>query len=334
MFDGGSHLPARIRVHDADALRGDSNFDLVLGGWTKEGGIQVAHELVRELNGRPVESLKLDQVAINPALPADRFAIPAAIKASAPQAATSDIPYQWYLRRQYLGLLTDSDAMFYDAADSQGLRLVELGRGVEHVVGGSHNNMIVEMKDYLVMFEAPIDARQSRWAIAAAKAKFPGKPIKYLVLTHHHMDHTSGARAYVAEGAAVIVPAPDKAFFTKAFAAPHTIDQDALQRHPRKAEIIEVADMLKISDGEREIGIYRIDAKHVDGMLIMHIPDAKLVFVTDLYSPVRDVRGNPNQGDLIAGLEKWRLTPEILAGGHGGSSPYADLMKLQTASAN
>jgi len=56
--------------------------------------------------------------------------------------------------------------------------------------------------------------------------------------------------------------------------------------------------------------------------------------VTDLYSPVRDVRGNPNQGDFIAGLEKWRLTPEILAGGHGGSGPYADLVKLQSASAN
>jgi glyoxylase-like metal-dependent hydrolase (beta-lactamase superfamily II) len=334
MFDGAGHLPARIRVRDEDGLRGDSNFDLVLGGWAQEGGIQVAHELVRELNGRPVEWLKLDQVAINPALPADRFAIPAAVKASAPRQATSEIPYQWYLRRHYLGLLTDSDAMFYDSADSQGLKLVELGRGVEHVVGGSHNNMIVEMKNYLVVFEAPIDERQSRWVIAAAKAKFPGKPIKYLVLTHHHMDHTSGARTYVAEGATVIVPSPDKAFFAKAFAAPHTIDRDALQRHPRKAEIIEVADMLKISDGDREIGIYRIDAKHVDGMLIMQIPDTKLVFVTDLYSPVRDVRGNPNQGDLIAGLEKWRLTPEILAGGHGGSGPFADLLKMQSASAN
>ena len=49
--------------------------------------------------------------------------------------------------------------------------------------------------------------------IDAAKAKYPGKPIKYLVLTHHHMDHTGGMRAYVAEGATVIVPAPTKAYF-------------------------------------------------------------------------------------------------------------------------
>lgn len=334
LFDPASRLPARIRVRDADGLRGDSNFDLVLGAWSAEGGIQVAHELTREFDGRPVEWLKLDQVAINSSLPADRFAIPAAIKASAPKEATHDIPYQWYLRRGYLGLLVDSDAQFYDAADSPGLKLVELGRGVEHVVGGSHNNMIVEMKDYLVVFEAPISERQSRWVIDAAKAKFPGKPIKYVVLTHHHMDHTSGVRTYAAEGATVIVPAPDKAFFTKVLAAPHTIDRDELQRHPRKAEIVEVADMLKINDGQREIGIYRIDAKHVDGMLIMSVPDTKLVFVTDLYSPVRDTRGNPNQADFVAGLQKWNLQPEILAGGHGGSGPISDLMKLQTASAN
>jgi glyoxylase-like metal-dependent hydrolase (beta-lactamase superfamily II) len=29
--------------------------------------------------------------------------------------------------------------------------------------------------------------------IDAAKAKYPGKPIKQLILTHHHMDHAAPA---------------------------------------------------------------------------------------------------------------------------------------------
>ena len=85
--------------------------------------------------------------------------------------------------------------------DGGGFKLVELAPNVQHVQGGSANNLIVAMKDYLVIFDAPYGELQSRWTIDAAKAKYPGKPIRYLVLTHHHMDHTGGMRTYVAEGA-------------------------------------------------------------------------------------------------------------------------------------
>ncbi len=66
------------------------------------------------------------------------------------------------------------------------------------------------MKDGIAVFDAPGGEPQSRWTINAAKAKYPGKPIKYLILTHHHMEHASGVRTYVAEGATIIVPRPDK----------------------------------------------------------------------------------------------------------------------------
>ena len=65
------------------------------------------------------------------------------------------------------------------------------------------------------MFDAPYGELQSRWVIDAAKAKYPGKPIKYLVLTHHHMDHTGGMRTYVAEGATIIVPSQSPRIFRK-----------------------------------------------------------------------------------------------------------------------
>ena len=100
---------------------------------------------------------------------------------------------------------------------------------MQHVQGGTANNLIVAMKDYLVIFDAPYGELQSRWTIDAAKAKYPGKPIKYLILTHHHMDHTGGMRTYVAEGATVIVPTPDKAYFEKDVAAPRTLVPDAVK---------------------------------------------------------------------------------------------------------
>jgi glyoxylase-like metal-dependent hydrolase (beta-lactamase superfamily II) len=40
----------------------------------------------------------------------------------------------------------------------------------------------------LAIFDAPVGEVQSKWVIDAAKTKYPGKPIKYLILTHHHID--------------------------------------------------------------------------------------------------------------------------------------------------
>ena len=98
--------------------------------------------------------------------------------------------------------------------------------------GGTANNLIVAMKDHLVIFDAPYGEQQSRWVIDAAKAKYPGKPIKYLVLTHHHMDHTGGMRTYVAEGATVVVPQGAQGLFRQGCARRRTPSRPTLSRRP------------------------------------------------------------------------------------------------------
>lgn len=328
MFDPRTHLPARIRVLDYDNIQGDSTFDLVPGDWKSVGGVKMAHRIDMELNGRVVAHYEYIEITVVPALPPDTFAIPANIKATADRAATGNIPYQWVIRRLYLGLFVDSNALNYDPAQSKGLRLVELAPNIQHVVGGTHNSLIVEMKDYLVVFDAPINEWQSRFTIDAAKARYPGKPIKYLVLSHHHMDHTGGSRTYVAEGATVIVGAPNKAHFEKVFSRPHKLDMDALERAPRRANIIEVADRMSLKDDTDEIQIIRIENPHAEGMLIMYVVKERVGFVVDLWSPVREKTWGPGPASLLAAVRKAGLTPERFAGGHGGAAPFAELVAM------
>src|SRR6185503_13363446 len=98
------------------------------------------------------------------------------------------VPFQWVLRRQFIGTYLDSDVPSYDTRVTQGLRLVELAPGVQHVVGGSHHSLLVEMKDHLVVFDAPVGDGHTNLVLALARSKYPGKPVKFLVLSHHHMD--------------------------------------------------------------------------------------------------------------------------------------------------
>ena len=179
MFDRTTGLPARVRSLDYDGLQGDSTYDLLLSDWRQAGPIKYPYRQVYQLNGRDVVETTINEVAVNGALAADAFDIPPVIRASATKTIPNDVPYQWIIRRQFIGIYLDSDAVMYDPQASQGLRLADLAPGVSHVVGGTHNSLIVEMDGYLVGFDAPIGERQSKWTIDAAAKKYPGKPFKY-----------------------------------------------------------------------------------------------------------------------------------------------------------
>jgi glyoxylase-like metal-dependent hydrolase (beta-lactamase superfamily II) len=198
-----------------------------LSDWKPVAGVKMAHTRSFKLNDMEVQRLTYKEVTANPPVTPATFTVPDAVKAAAKPPATANVPYQWVIRRLFLARFTDSDAIYFPAGGS--FNLVELGPNVQMVQGGGANNLIVNMKDGILVVDAPTDEGQSKWVIDAAKAKYPGKPIKTLVLTHHHMDHTGGMRAFAAEGATVIAPAPDKAYFDNVIKAKHTLEPDAQQ---------------------------------------------------------------------------------------------------------
>jgi len=115
------------------------------------------------------------------------------------------------------------------------------------------------------------------------------------------------------------------------FSAPFTVLNDRLHRSPKKADIIEVSDKHTLKDGKREIGFYSIDTQHSTGTLIAYILDAKLGFVTDLWSPGRDPlpeKPTQSQIDLVNGVKRHGLSPERFAAGHGTTGDYEPLARL------
>ena len=324
LFDRANNLPVVVRNREIDNVYGDSNYDLVLSDWKAVGNTKRAHTLSYQLNGMEVQRLTLKEVTTDAPIPANTFAVADDIKAKA-KAPAADAPYQWMLRRTFLGRLTDSDKIYFPENGS--FKLVELAPNVQHVVGGSANNLIVAMKDGLVIFDAPVDEGQSRWVIDAAKAKYPGKPIKALVMTHHHMDHSGGARAYVAEGAEVVLPGQARPFFEKMFAAKHELKPDALAKSPKTAKIVDVKDTLSLKDDTVAIDLINLPNPHVDGMVIGHVhgPNLNVVWVTDLVSPRGPIGRSPATVAVGDALRKANITDATIAGGHGTTAKQADI---------
>ena len=170
-------------------LAGDSNYDLVLADWRAVGGAKVAHSLTYKLNESDIVISRYDQVTPNPALAASLFEIPIQARALAVRAAMgSSVPYQWMIRRGYWGNLLDSDGVGWDTNVMPEPSLVDVAPGVSISGSVPINSVVVDAGKFLVVFDAPIGESFSEWMIQASKKRYPGKPIKYLVQSHHHWD--------------------------------------------------------------------------------------------------------------------------------------------------
>jgi glyoxylase-like metal-dependent hydrolase (beta-lactamase superfamily II) len=168
----------------------------------------------------------------------------------------------------------------------------KLADGVWLVGGGSHHSVAVDFRDFAAVIEAPLNEERSLAVIAEVHKLIPNKPIRYLVNTHHHFDHSGGTRTYVAEGATIVTHQGNREFYEKVLfsPAPRTLQPDRLYSlNPdvvRDAVFETVNQKYVLSDGTRTIDIYPVQGLlHNAGMLVAYFPKEKILVNADLYSP-------------------------------------------------
>jgi len=185
--------------------------------------------------------------------------------------------------------------------------------GVWFVAGGSHNSVAIEMKDHLVLVEAPLNDGRSGPVIEQVKQLAPGKPIRFVINSHSHFDHSGGLRAAAAEGATIVTQAGSKAYFDKVLAVRNTLNPDRFANSGKKAKVVGVNDTLRMSDGARTLDILRITGGgHSDTFLMVYMPKEKLLIEADAYTPLAaggetTETPNANNVNLIENIERRKL---------------------------
>src|SRR5690606_32647854 len=124
--------------------------------------------------------------------------------------------------------------------------------------GGSYDSLVVEFEDHIMMLEAGQSEARALAYVAKAKELVPNKPIRYVMNTHPHSDHTGGLPVLVAEGATIITSANNEEFFLRALNTPRTLLDDTLANNPMEAKVDPVEDMKVYTDGTRTVEMYHV----------------------------------------------------------------------------
>jgi glyoxylase-like metal-dependent hydrolase (beta-lactamase superfamily II) len=199
----------------------------------------------------------------------------------------------------------------------------QLGPGVfRYTTGpGSYDSLIVEFDDYIMMLEAGQSQARATAYVAEIKRQFPGKPIRYVMVTHPHSDHTGGLPVLVAEGATIIAQQNSREFLERALNTPRTLLDDALSKNPRRARVDTVADKRVYTDGTRTVEFYHIfPAPHSNALLVAYLPTEKVLFQGD-FSVNPGQPANDHVRALVPALEKLGLDYTRYINVHASAAP-------------
>jgi cyclase len=222
----------------------------------------------------------------------------------------------------------------------------EMAPGVYFATGSGtviveSNSLVVVNADHVVIVDSHVTPDAARALISSAEA-LTDQPVRYLVNTHHHYDHTHGnaafppgvvvigheatrermtgnvfdepvydelagveaARSMVREAESRLARATDAE--SKAALG---IELAALRRHVEAVREVEIRPpdvtlqrRLTLHSGDREIQLLFLGRGHTAGDVVAYLPAEKIVFTGDLLQPMAPYMGDSYPDEWIATL--------------------------------
>jgi glyoxylase-like metal-dependent hydrolase (beta-lactamase superfamily II) len=206
--------------------------------------------------------------------------------------------------------------------------------GVWFLAGGSHNSVAIEMADHVIVVESPLGDERASAVFAEVRKLVPGKPVRYVVNSHSHFDHSGGLRTAVAEGATIVAQSQSKAYWEKAFANPNRIEPDLLAKSGKRAKVTGVDEKLVLKDATRTVEVHRIkDSVHADTFLMVYLPKERLLIEADAFTPGPPNGPVPNPPNalhvnLVQNLARLDLQVDRILPLHGRIVPLAELHRM------
>jgi glyoxylase-like metal-dependent hydrolase (beta-lactamase superfamily II) len=290
---GADGLVQRVDSVMPHPVSGDTPVSTLYSGWRDWGGVKFPSRITQSQGGHPVLDLTVTEVQANAPFPSE---VPAPV------------------------------ASFAERVDVQ-----PVSEGVWYLAGGSHHSVLVEFADHLMLIESPLYDGRAEVVLAEVRKLVPNKPLRYVVNSHHHFDHSGGLRTAAATGATIVVSEPAKPFFERAFATANGIRPDALARSGRRAVVESVNGARTFSDGRRTVEVRYIQGSpHAEGFMMAWLPRERLLVEADAYTPAAPNTPAPAQPNalhvnLVQNVQRLGWDVDRILPLHGRIVPFSEL---------
>ena len=286
----------RVRTWIDNTVLGDTLVETVYSEYRDFGGVMFPARIVRSQGGHPTLDLTVTTVTSNP--PVD-ITVPDTVRSFAPPPVRAEAE--------------------------------QLAPGVFYITGGSHHSVAIDQRDHIVVIEGPQNEDRSLAVIAKVKETIPNKPIRFLINSHVHFDHSGGLRTWVDEGATIVTHQLNRPYYEQAWAAPRTLNPDRLAKSKKSATFETFADKHVLTDGKRTIEVHAIAGNgHNDAFAMVYLPTEKILIEVDAYAPPAanapmPTVPSPFAVNLHDNIQRLKLDVRQIAPLHGRVATLAEL---------
>jgi glyoxylase-like metal-dependent hydrolase (beta-lactamase superfamily II) len=177
--------------------------------------------------------------------------------------------------------------------DTIAIQTVKLAEGVYVLMGGpAQGNILVSAGPDGIFLVDSMYAQMNQ-KIVAALAAISNQPVRYVVNTHLHGDHTAGNAAMAQRGAVIVSHENTR----KRMAGQQTNPPPAAA-----VPTLTYHDSLTLHFNGEEIYIYHPDPAHTDGDSIVYFRKANVMHVGDVPASLRYPNIGVNDGGTVEGM--------------------------------
>ena len=308
-LDADTKLPRRIETIEADHLEGSLVNAVTFADWRMVGDVPFAFRLEQTIGGRLIRREVRESIGYGDAL------TPPENAPTSDEGLKSDEGWSmshFFLRRALIGGPSDGD-------EAENVKINKIGDDIFQIVGSSHHTVVVEGRNGLALVDAAWYPRRSDAVLNAIKSKWRKKPIRYVILTHHHIDHVGGLQTFADLGATIVTSVGNFEYFYNVL----------VKTSDNPPQMQPVDGHLALSGIGRTIELFDIPNSHANDMIGIYVTDAKTAINTDLYSPGRPTQQPVWSSEFAAAIKYHGLVVERHVGSHGnGAEPHENLLNL------
>ena len=208
------------------------------------------------------------------------------------------------------------------------VKTTDLGHNVYMLQGAGGNVTVAVGTDGVIMVDTQFAPMHEK--LKAAIAKLTNLPVKYVINTHYHGDHTGGNAAFGMEGAVIVAQNNVRAHLTNPL--PGANGQTPAAAPAAALPTMQYAETTAISVAGQTAQLVHVANAHTDGDTYVYFPEANVMAIGDTGGANRypgiDVRGGGTIDGTIAAakafLAKANADTKIVPG-HGAVATKAEI---------